>query len=33
LVVKDGEHQTLDVEKVVAEARIEGKKLIARAGI
>jgi 5-methylthioadenosine/S-adenosylhomocysteine deaminase len=33
LVVKDREHQTLDVEKVVAEARIEGKKLMARAGI
>jgi 5-methylthioadenosine/S-adenosylhomocysteine deaminase len=33
LVVKDRQHQTLDVERVIADAREQGRKLIARAGI
>jgi 5-methylthioadenosine/S-adenosylhomocysteine deaminase len=33
LVVKDREHLTIDVERVIAEARVQVKKLRARAGI
>jgi cytosine/adenosine deaminase-related metal-dependent hydrolase len=33
IVVKDGEHQTLDVERIVAQAKAEEKKLRDRAGI
>ena len=33
LVVRDGEHQRLDVERVKARAREQAKKLIARAGL
>jgi 5-methylthioadenosine/S-adenosylhomocysteine deaminase len=33
VVVQDREHQTLDVERVIAEARVQGRKLRARAGI
>jgi 5-methylthioadenosine/S-adenosylhomocysteine deaminase len=33
LVVKDGEHQLLDVERVRAQARVEARRLLNRAGI
>jgi cytosine/adenosine deaminase-related metal-dependent hydrolase len=33
VVVQDRAHQTLDVERVVAEARVQGRKLRARAGL
>jgi 5-methylthioadenosine/S-adenosylhomocysteine deaminase len=33
IVVKDREHQTLDVERIVAQARVEERKLRERAGI
>jgi hypothetical protein len=33
LVVKDGEHQLLDVDRVKARARTEARRLVHRAGL